>query len=92
VSLEQRTAIPTAAILALQEGNKIQAIKLTRQALGLGLKESVLAVDRYLAANPALKSQFDATYRQQRRKAGSWITLAWLALIALLAWWILKDR
>ena len=84
--------IPTAAILALQEGNKIQAIKLTREALGIGLKESVLAVDRHLTANPTLKARFDEAYTQQRRKAGSWMTLAWLILAALLAWWVLKDR
>ena len=84
--------LPTEAILALQEGNKIQAIKLTRQVQGSGLKETVLAVDRYLAANPTLKSQIDEVHRQQRRTAGSWVTLAWVALTALLAWWILQDR
>lgn len=84
--------IPTAAILALQEGNRIQAIKLTREALGVGLKESVLAVDRYLTANPALKLKFDEAWRQQRRRTGSWMTLAWLALMALLVFWILQGR
>jgi ribosomal protein L7/L12 len=83
--------IPTAAILALQEGNKIQAIKLTREALGIGLKESVLAVDRHLAADPALKMQFGEAYRQQRRKTGSWVIVVWLLLIAALAYWVLKD-
>jgi hypothetical protein len=84
--------LPSAAILALQEGNKIQAIKLTRQTQGIGLKESVLAVERYLAANATVKMQFDHAYIQQRRNSGSWITLAWLLLIALLAMWILKER
>jgi hypothetical protein len=84
--------IPMSAVLALQEGNKIAAIKLTREALGTGLKESALAVHQHLQANPSLKLQFDEAYRQQRRKSGSWMTLAWLVLIVLLVLWILQVR
>jgi len=88
----EKTSLPVAAIAALQEGNKIQAIKLTREAGGAGLKEAALLVDRHLTANPGLKLQFEAASRQQRRRSGSWITLAWLVLIVLLAMWVLKDR
>lgn len=84
--------IPTSAILALQEGNKIEAVKLTREALGIGLKESVLAVDRHLASNAGIKLQFDEAHRKQRRNSGSLMTLIWLIVIALLAYWILRDR
>jgi hypothetical protein len=84
--------IPTEAILALQEGNKIQAIKLTREALGIGLKESVLAVDRCLATDASIKLQFDEAQLKQRRNSGSLMTLIWLVVIALLAYFVLKDR
>ena len=84
--------IPTEAILALQEGNKIQAIKLTREALGIGLKESVLAVDRHLATNASIKLQFEEAHLKQRRNSGSLMTLIWLVVIALLAYFVLKDR
>jgi len=84
--------IPTAAIMALQDGNRIEAIKLTRESLGLGLKESALAVERHLAGNPTLKLLFEDASRQQRRKTGSWMTLAWLVLIVLLVMWVLQDR
>jgi hypothetical protein len=84
--------LPTEAILALQEGNKIQAIKLTREALGIGLKESVLAVDRCLATDASIKLQFDEAQLKQRRNSGSLMTLIWLVVIALLAYFVLKDR
>ncbi len=91
--MKSQVPLPTAAIVALQEGRKIDAIKLTREALGsAGLKEAVLLVDRHLAANPSLKMQFEAEAAKQRRNSGSLMTLAWLVLIALVVLWALQHR
>ena len=50
--------IPVDAIAALEQGNKIEAIKITRMQNGLGLKESKDAVEAYLERNPALNERF----------------------------------
>ncbi|NJN40189.1 MAG: hypothetical protein HC807_04105 [Gammaproteobacteria bacterium] len=45
---ESTSFLPEAAIAALGAGNKIDAIKLVREATGLGLKEAKEAVERYV--------------------------------------------
>lgn len=52
------TTISPEALQALQQGQLITAIKITRQQTGLGLKESKDLVDAYLAKNPSLQQQF----------------------------------
>ena len=46
-------SLPHAAHIALQRGDVIEAIKLTREATGLGLKESKQLVDAARGAAPA---------------------------------------
>ena len=50
-------ALPEAAIAALSRGDKVEAIRLVREATGLGLKEAKDAVERHAAGEPALMSQ-----------------------------------
>lgn len=45
---------------ALRNGNKIEAIKIIREELGLGLKEAKDLVDAYEAADPVLKSRLES--------------------------------
>lgn len=47
------SGLPPAALGALREGNKIEAIKLTRQHTGLGLKEAKDLVDAHERTMPA---------------------------------------
>lgn len=49
--------VPGAAIIALQQGEYIEAVRLTRAACGSGLKEAKEAVDRLLEANDLLRAQ-----------------------------------
>lgn len=49
--------LPAQALASLQRGNLIEAIKHTREATGLGLKEAKDAVERYVAENPHAKPQ-----------------------------------
>lgn len=68
--------LPTEALLALNEGRLLDAIRLYREAHGLGLKEAKDAIDRYLALHPALGEQIRSRQQQQRRRV-----LAWLAAL-----------
>ncbi len=51
----QQPAIPAEAVNALEKGDLIEAVKLTRNHNGIGLKESKSAVDAYIRANPRLE-------------------------------------
>jgi hypothetical protein len=70
------TGFPPAA---LDVGDKIEAIKLVREATGLGLKEAKEEVKRYLDAAPLVGSRYRAAIAESRRSA-----LLWLLAIALL--------
>jgi ribosomal protein L7/L12 len=50
-------SIPEAAIAALSAGNKVEAIKILREATGLGLKEAKDAVERYEAGETPSQPQ-----------------------------------
>lgn len=71
--------LPLAAIAALQEGNKILAIKLVREATGLGLKESNDLVSAYIAGRPELRERFGAIAARGRR--GCLLVIALVAAV-----------
>ncbi len=76
VSAKQPEGIPVAAISALHEGRMIEAIRLTREANGRGLKESKAAVDHYLAANPMVRERFQVAARRERNPLRTLFILA----------------
>jgi ribosomal protein L7/L12 len=76
-----RGSIPTGAIVFLQEGRLVDAVRLTRQAGGLQLKEAYDAVNAYLDANPAAREQ----YRAARQRLGRWRRLLLRVVLLLLA-------
>ena len=78
-----RRDLPVAAIAALQEGNKIQAIKLVREATGLGLKESNDLVSAYIASRPELAERFGAMAERGRRGCLLVIAIAAAVVAAL---------
>lgn len=49
------TELPPEVVIAIQEGHKIKAIKMLREAKGLGLKEAKDAVDAYVEQHPMLQ-------------------------------------
>lgn len=55
--------VPPQALASLRRGNLIEAIKHTRDATGLGLKEAKDTVEAYLAQNPHARQQFDTSTR-----------------------------
>jgi len=81
------TQLTNAAIAALQAGNKIEAIKITRETAGLGLKEAKDLVDAYVAGNPALQAQLQATQSSAARSLLSWVLMMILAIAAIVYFW-----
>jgi len=71
--------LPQAAIEALEQGLKIQAIKLVRAETNLGLKEAKDLVERYLADNPEVQ----AKYAANKRNAGCGVGLLAWALVSI---------
>ena len=77
--MNRTPTLPIAAIVALQDGNKIAAIKLVREAQGLGLKESKDLVEAYIATQPALQMHFAEA--AARSKRGCLLTLGVVAAL-----------
>lgn len=74
------------AIAALEQGKKIEAIKIYRNATGTGLKESKEAIEAYLMSNPVINEKF-----KQNASSGGGKTIIILFLIAAVIWWF-KDK
>ncbi len=81
-------AFPLAAVTALQGGKFIEAVKIVREARGIGLKDAKDAVDRFVASEPLIRSRIEAIRSERRRNALLWgIALALIAglIVYLLA-------
>ncbi|MBM4139062.1 MAG: hypothetical protein FJ244_06260 [Nitrospira sp.] len=65
--------LPKAAVDALWQGNVIKAIKVVRQELNIGLKESRNVVDAYIVSQPALKKKMDKVLATAQRRFISWL-------------------
>lgn len=60
--------VPAEAITALKRGDQFEAVRITRERNGIGLKESKAAIDSYIKANPrALDSSIKVNSRLKRR-------------------------
>ena len=68
--------LPFAAMEALRNGRKIEAIKIVRQEWGTDLKAAKEAVDGYLASYPELASQLHEAGEGAKR------VLLWLLVLA----------
>jgi len=76
---ERSEALPPEAIDALQRGNKIEAIKLVREASKLDLKDGKDRVDDYVKNDPVLQQKFAATQAESTRSLFRWLILIVLA-------------
>ena len=72
--------LSNSAVAALQHGNKIEAIKVTREERNIGLKEAKDAVDDYVRSQPILQASFAAAQAETKRSV-----LLWLAVLVALA-------
>lgn len=76
--------LPLTAIAALENGQLIEAIKLTRASNHLGLKEAKEEVESYLEQHPMLRERFRTAAANQR--SGFLRIATVLLLVAVLAW------
>jgi hypothetical protein len=81
--------LPAAATAAVVRGSKIDAIKEVRASTGLGLFEAKQLVEKYIAANPVLKEQFEQQEATMKRRVFQWIVVIDLLIFMAIAWWIL---
>lgn len=81
--------IPAEATALLGTGDFIGAIRLTRAAMGIGLKDAKETVERYLASHPETKARFDAVNAAKRKSAFMNLLVALalgVVIYALLKW------
>ncbi len=71
--------LSNAAISALRQGNKIEAIKIVRMEQNIGLKEAKDAVEDYVRSHPALEASLATAQAGTKRSA-----LVWLAVLVVL--------
>lgn len=57
---QRSAAIPRRAIVALEHGRLVEAVKHLRAATGAGMKDSKERLERHLADNPALEAKYRA--------------------------------
>ena len=89
---ELKTAPPfsAAAIAALRQRNKIEAIKITREEQNIGLQEAKDAVEEYARGDPML--QTSPPTAQTKVKRGAMLWFAALFGFAFLAYHFLSSR
>ena len=85
---EDETALPAAAIVALNRGQVIEAIKLVREAEpGLGLAAAKARVDAYVGRDPMLRAQLDQQVKAARSRHIRWVVVIDILLFAALGWY-----
>ena len=74
--------IPEAAVAALKAGDKVLAVRITRDANGTTLKTSLEAIEDYLARTPSV----NGLYTQMRAQVGrKYLLMLKIGLVLLLA-------
>ena len=81
--------LPGDAIAALEQGNKIEAIKVVRVAKGLGLKEAKDLVEEYLRTNTGLEQRFKAKQSESNR-SGKFIFF--LIVLGIILYLVLSGK
>lgn len=90
--------VPRAALDALANGNKLEAIRLTREATGLGLAEAKRLVEDEAAAVDdhtgygAMLDPMAEPGKVQGAGVGKWVLIAVAVVIAVVAWMVLGGR
>ncbi|RZL61229.1 MAG: hypothetical protein EOP81_17735 [Variovorax sp.] len=90
--------VPRAALDALANGNKVEAIRLTREATGLGLAESKRLVEDEAAGVDdhtgygAMLDPMAEPGRVQGAGSGKWVLIAMVLIAAVVAWFWLGRQ
>lgn len=81
--------IPHEALDALRAGQLIDAIKITREKTGLGLKESKELVEKYLKEHPQEQALIQEQLAQ-RSRGGIQIFILIFIILVILVWFLTR--
>lgn len=81
--------MPREALDALRAGQLIDAIKITREKTGLGLKESKNLVERYLKEHPQEQALIQEQLAQ-RSRGGIQIFILIFIILVILVWFLTR--
>ena len=84
----RKSEMPITAVVALQNGQLLQAIKCYREQTHVGLKDAKEAVELYLENNPMMHRQFKQAAAKHGNPA---LTLVWgiiLVALAVVGWYV----
>ena len=81
--------MPREALDALRAGQLIDAIKITREKTGLGLKESKDLVERYLKEHPQEQALIQEQLTQ-RSRGGIQIFILIFIILVILVWFLTR--
>ena len=83
-------SLPPAALQALQQGRRIEAIKIVRTEHNLGLKQAKEQVEHYMQQHPELLRQSRVAQTQQQ---GNVQRVMWvLGLLFLVGFWVFQTQ
>jgi len=77
--------LPLQAVNLLEAGKLIEAIKVTRVSLGLGLRDAKERVEQYLDAHPATKARFKSITDTERNKVLAVLVVIFAVFAAIYA-------
>jgi ribosomal protein L7/L12 len=75
--------LPAAAVTALWQGNRIEAIKILREALHIDLKEAKDKVDQYVRNEPTLQQKLATVQTESLRGLARWLFIIGAVAIAV---------
>lgn len=70
-------------MVALWQGDRIEAIKLVRQEQKIGLREATDVVDTYLQSQPTLAHRIDEAHADAREGLRRWLMFLFIGGIGL---------
>lgn len=86
----QLPSLPAAALLALDEGRLIEAIKIVRESERLDLTAAKARVDACVAADPRLQERMQQAQRDRRRALIKWALMVDAVLLAGILYWFFR--
>jgi hypothetical protein len=84
----KRKPIPLEAVTLLNEGQVVEAIKVVREAEGLGLRDAKERVDAHIAGEPLLRAQLELQRSAARRKFFLWFLAIDVIVVAAVIYWL----
>ncbi len=86
-SSNRQPPLPSSALLALDEGRLIDAIKAVREVERLGLAEAQLRVSSYVSTQPQLQERLKQRAAEVRKTIVKWVLIVDAVLIGAALLW-----